>query len=218
MDNKSTQKQIYSELFPRELSKSDKRRLEILEGAIKAYSAVNYDHVSFDDIAAPAKTSRRLVSHYFPDKQELFETTMKLIRGQYQASVIAAFNQSNDPLTQFQAYVRSAVAWAHQQPVHLRAWILFFLVSSQKDRYRDLHASLTEMGANRIMAFMTAIAPEEKRARLKNEELHFAAKTIQRIITGAIIEICSERKKSEYLQVEEEAVKASLIIAKSAIA
>ncbi|QLY24627.1 TetR/AcrR family transcriptional regulator [Bdellovibrio sp. KM01] len=212
MDKKSTQRQIYSELFPRELSKADKRRLEILEGAIKAYSAVSYEHVSFDDVAIPAKTSRRLVSHYFPDKEALFETTMKLIRGQYQAAVIAAFSQSNDPEVQFSEYVRSAVAWAHEQPVNLRAWILFFMVSSQQERYRKLHENLTNMGADRIVSFIQLQTSAGKREKLNPEDLRFAAKSVQRIITGAIIEICSERVKSEYKQVEQDAVRAAKMI------
>jgi AcrR family transcriptional regulator len=212
MDKKSTQRQIYSELFPRELSKADKRRLEILEGAIKAYAAVSYEHVSFDDVATPAKTSRRLVSHYFPDKEALFETTMKLIRGQYQAAVIAAFSKSEDPQVQFSEYVRSAVAWAHEQPISLRAWILFFMVSSQQERYRKLHENLTNMGADRIVSFIQLQAPLGKREKLNAEDLRFAAKSIQRIITGAIIEICSERQKSEYHQVEQDAVRAARMI------
>jgi len=211
LGSKAAHREIYTEVFPPKLSKSDKRRFEIMEGAIKAYSAVSYEHVTFDDVALPASTSRRLVKHYFPDKDKLFENTMKLIRALYQAAVIEAFTAIPDPGAQFSEYVRAAVSWAQEEPTHVRAWILYYLVCSQQKKFRQLHEELADMGEKRIISLIRAMAPPKSKA-LKDEDLHFAAKTIQRIITGALIEICSERVQAVHAKIESEAVRACQLI------
>ena len=199
-------RQIFSEILDSTLSKSDKRRKEIIEGAIEAYAAINYLHISYDDIAGPAKTSRRLVQHYFPDKKELFEIAVKVIRAQYQALVIEAFANIKDPRERFCEYIRAAVSWPERLPTHVRAWFLYYLVCSQQPKLRRLHAELAQIGEERIAAlvseFHTASHPE----------LKFIAKTVQRLIAGALIEICAETVEPDISRVRNEIVRACLAV------
>jgi AcrR family transcriptional regulator len=202
-------RQLYSELFPTDLSKSEKRKLEILEGAVRAYASVDINHVSYDDVAAPAGTSRRLVQHYFPDKNELFATTMKLIRAMYQASVIDSISKAETPLERFSEYIRAAVNWAHLQPIHVRIWILYYLVCAQQMKFRELHEEMADVGEARIVALISEIQGQKKSTE---SDLKFAAKTVQRLICGALIEICSERVAPDVKRVADDAVRASLMI------
>lgn len=203
------QRRLYGELFPTELSKSEKRKLEILEGAVKAYGSVDFNHVSYDDVAEPAKTSRRLVQHYFPDKDELFATAMKLIRTMYQDSVIESLSSALTPQEQFAGYVRSAVNWAHLQPLHVRNWILYYLVCAQQTKFRKMHEEMANVGEARIVALVRLLYPQKKFAE---EDLKFVAKSVQRLITGALIEICAERLTPDVQRVQGEAVRASRLI------
>lgn len=209
MADKSTidavSRQIYSDLFPLTLSKSDKRRIEIIEGAIRAYASVDFQHVSYDDIAEPAKTSRRLVRHYFPDKDELFAFTMKVVRARYQALVVDAISKVNDPSEKFEAYVRSAVSWPKALPKHTQAWILYFLVCSQDLKLRKLHEELAQMGEERIKSLVSNMYPQ---IEISPENLKFVAKTAQRLITGGFMEICSESVHPDIARVENEVLRA----------
>jgi len=207
---KAVQKRLYTELFPTELSKSQKRRMEILEGAIKAYAEVDFNHVSFDDIALPAKTSRRLVQHYFPDKGELFSVTMKLIRAKYQSAAITALSAATDPSEQLTEYVRAAVRWTQTDPLHFRNWILYYLVCAQQIKLRRLHEEMADVGAERIEALIRSVRTD---VDIQQEDLHFAAKTIQRLITGALIETSSERTSPDTTKIQNEVIRASLMIA-----
>ncbi len=202
-------KTIYDELFPKKLTKSDKRKMEIIEGAIRAYSGVDFSSVSFDDIALPAKTSRRLVQHYFPEKSDLFETSMRVIRAQFQVLAVEALSKADTPLEQFEEYVRSTFYWVKAQPLHIRSWLLFFLVCSQKSKFKNMHVELTGMGEERIISLIQNMKPG---TRLSLSKLHFFAKTIQRLITGGVMEICSERPIEEIEVVKEEVLKACLAI------
>ena len=202
-------REIYSELFPPTPSKSDKRRKEIIEGAIQAYAAIDYEHLSFDDIAKPAKTSRRLVQHYFPEKNELFAISMKMVRSQYQALVIEAFSKIEDPEKKFCEYVRAAVSWPKFLPTHVHAWFLYYLVCAQQPKLRKLHEELAKMGEERIASLISEMNPD--RAYSANDR-RFVAKTIQRLITGALIEICSESINPDIERIQDETVRASLLV------
>src|SRR5262249_9760247 len=79
---------ISAQLFPSKLSKADLRKLKILDGAIRTYSSLGIDYISYEDIARESKTSRPLIIHHFPDKRELFEMAIKLIRAQMQELAI----------------------------------------------------------------------------------------------------------------------------------
>ena len=197
--------QIYNDLFPKKPSKSDKRRLEILEGAIKAYAQISYKHLSFDDVANPAKTSRRLVQHYFPDKNELFDMAMKMIRGQYQTLVIEAISNAESPEERFAEYVRSAVMWPRVLPLHVRAWFLYYLVCAQEPKFRKTHEGLAKMGEERIAALVSDLNPARK---ISSMGLHFVAKTVQRLIAGALIEICSESTQADIEAVQAQVLRA----------
>ena len=205
-------KQIYYELFPPTLSKSDRRRKEIIEGAIEAYASIDYNHISFDDIATPANTSRRLVQHYFPDKDELFAVAMKVIRAQYQALVVDAFSQMPTAKDQFCEYIRAAVSWPIHEPVHVRAWFLYYLVCAQQPKLRRLHEDLAKMGEQRIAALVAAMYPHKK---ISPSSLRFVAKTVQRLIGGALLEICSESTAPNVDRIQDEIVQAALSIVNS---
>ncbi len=200
---------IYEELFPKTLSKSDLRKMEILDGAIKAYAAVDFHSVSFDEIAGPASTSRRLVQHYFPNKDTLFETSMKIIRAKYQALAVEALSKASTPEEQFQEYILASFYWIKKQPTHVKAWFLFFLVASQKPKFKKTHAELTLMGEQRIIALIQQLP----HARSRNaKDLHYLAKSIQRLITGGILEICTEKKPEDIEDVQAQVLRASLAL------
>ena len=203
-------KTIYQDIFPKELSKSDIRRIEILRGAILAYSNVDFDHVSYDDVAKPAKTSSRLVQHYFPSKDALFEAAMKMIRAQYQLDTVEAFHKIKDPEKKFFEYIKAALNWPAAQPVHVRAWFLFYLVCSHKAKFKKMHAELALMGAERIKGILGAFIDKP------DLELHFIAKTVQRLITGSLIEVCSEQSIPDLERTKNELAKACLLLIKNA--
>ncbi len=202
-------KTIYAELFPKNLSKSDRRKIEIIEGAIEAYSEVSFESVSFDDVAEPAKTSRKLVQHYFPDKKELFETSMKLVRAQFQILAVEALSKAKSPAEQFDEYVRSTFYWVRTQPKHVKSWMLFFLVCAQQPKFKAVHAELTKMGEERIMAMIKNI---EVGAQIDTKNLASIAKNIQRLITGGLIEVSCERASDEVERVQEEVLEACRLL------
>jgi len=192
--NSELTKSIYQELFPKKMSKSDQRKIDIIEGAITAYSKTDYTSVSFDDIASPAKTNRRLVQHYFPNKDELFELSIKVIRGHMQSIAVEALLKAIIPQEQFNAYIRSTFQWLKLKPTHVRAWILFFLVCTQKPKFKKIHSDLTKIGEKRITSLLLSMDTIKDK---DPSNLSYLSKTIQRLITGGLIEASTEKSDNE---------------------
>ncbi len=203
------EKTIYESIFPLKPSKSDQTRFKILEGAVKAYADLDFESVSFDQIAAPSKISRRLIQHYFPDKEVLFQSTMKLIRAKFQQLAVDHLSKKNSPEDQFKEYVRATFYWIKNEPVEVRAWLLFYLICSQKEPYKKLHTELTTMGEHRIKALVENLAPKK---RIPEKEYTYIAKAIQKIITGGLVEACTEISDNHPHRIQEDVVKACLAI------
>ena len=117
---------IYDELFPKKLTKADRRKIEILESAIRTYAELGIAYVSYEDIARKAKISRPLVQHHFPDKYQLFVMAMKLVRAQFQELAVKSIKDAKDPVEKFKEYVRSTFRWLAAYPEHARVWLFFF--------------------------------------------------------------------------------------------
>lgn len=196
---------IYNDLFPHRLNKSDKRKIDIIEGAINAYSQLDYNAITFEDIAIHASTNRRLVQHYFPNKDELFELCIKVIRGHMQAIAVEALLKSAEPEDQLHAYIRSTFQWLKLKPAHVRTWILFFLICTQKSKFRKTHSELTKMGEKRIIAIISKINLVKER---EPSRLSYLAKTIQKIITGGLMEASTEGSEEDLQLIQEETLKA----------
>src|SRR6185437_12082846 len=107
-----------------------------------------------------------------------------------QELVIEALSRATTPREQYVEYIRAAIDWSHLQPASVRTWILFYLVCSQNTKFRKMHEEMADVGERRIATLLNAMFSDRKLdpVAVKNH-----AKNVQRLITGALIEILSER-------------------------
>ncbi|MGE0526146.1 MAG: TetR/AcrR family transcriptional regulator [Bdellovibrionales bacterium] len=201
---------ITDQLFPSRLSRADQRKLKILEGAIRTYASLGVDYVSHEDIARQSQTSRPLVIHHFPDKTELFEMAIKLIRAQMQELAVNRLTAASDPRAQLVAYVESTFEWVRLYPLHIRTWLFYFYACASDPNLRRAHRHLTEMGKHRIVALLKAGV---ETAQFSKGDLAFKAKTIQHLITGALLELQTELEETDLTRVQRDCVRACLEVA-----
>jgi len=193
---------ILRDILPQKLSKSDLRRLDILNGAIKTYSRIDIKYVSYEDIGREAKASSALIQHYFPDKKDLLLIAMKLVRGQFQQLVIDSMVNEQKPLAIMEKYVRGTFRWLEVSPQHVQAWFFFLYLCGMDEGLRKTHLELTEMGQVRITEILR-IGVETKVFHPKLP-LPVLAKQIQKVITGGLIEVKTEAGSSALKRIEDE--------------
>lgn len=194
------QRTIYEELFPRVLSKSDKKKLVILEAAIQTYAELGIEYVSYEDIARKAKVTRPLVNHYFPDKKILFENAIKFIRAHFQELAVREISKFTSPNDQLKAYIRSTISWIKVSPVHAKTWVFFFYICVSDSKLRSLHHQLTILGMERLTLLLRAVAIEKG---YSERNLPEKSKNIQRLITGALLELATEYDPKDTTAYEE---------------
>ncbi len=196
-------KTILADILPPQLSKSDRRRLAILEATIETYSNIKIDYISYEDIARKGKMNRPLIQHYFPNKKKLFELSIKLVRAQFQELAVQAIRKHSSPRDQIQAYIASTFDWIVLLPEHGRIWLLYFYFCHGDAKLRQKHQELTEMGSQRLQLMLSNYYESIKQVP---KALELRAKTIQRLITGGLIEITTETGLAEVRSVRDQVI------------
>lgn len=96
----------------------------LLAAATKLFSAHGYDGISVDDIVATAKVNKRMVYHYFGDKDGLYGEVLKRVFGRLADIELRTFEDSSDPVETIQKILQAYFAFLGDNPefVALLAW------------------------------------------------------------------------------------------------
>ncbi len=183
------QTDVLSTLFPRVISRSEKRRVQILEGAIACYASHGIEDTTYERIAAHCKVSRTLIIHYFPDRDDLIKLVFQYVRGDMQHAAINAIESAKEPEKRLIAYVQSTFDWIAAKPEFNSAWILSYYHCARKKDFRALYTEVTSMGHRRIQALIAALKGNE---RLAKAELSLRAKSLQALLTGSLVIVSTE--------------------------
>ena len=185
----TTDPALYASLFPRSVSKSEKRKFRILKGAIACYATLGVERTTYEAIATKSKSSRTLILHYFPERAELLKLVFQFIRADMQKSAIGTIELAKTPEEQLTGYIQSCFDWLHEKPLYWTVWMLLFYYSGVRRELKQMHSELTAMGHDRILVMISALASNKNEAA---GGLALRAKTLQALITGALIAVHSE--------------------------
>jgi AcrR family transcriptional regulator len=171
-------------LFARAATRAERRKLEIVEGAIRSYAKQGIDGTTFDTIAKEAKTSRPLVLHHFKTKEEIFTLSIKFIRLNYQNYVDAQLEKETDAVARFKVYVSQSLRWRAEFSQHAQVWVLFWFQCTYDKKARALNTLLQNIGDERIRALLQD-GIEAKAFSVK--KLEETARLIQVLINGGLV-------------------------------
>ena len=180
---------LVDELIPRRIGKGEQRKIDIAEAAIHLIATKGVEGTTFELIAKRCGISRPLVVHYFPERLELFEFAVKIIRMQFQELAVQAISRGRDAPGKLEAYVDSTFDWIERFPDHVRVWSVFFHYCAVHKKFRLINTELATIGHERIMALLEA-GNKEKCFAAKG--LPATAKAIQSVITGALVCLITE--------------------------
>lgn len=186
---------VLLELFPRGLSKSEQTKANIIEATITSICSIGIHQTTYESVAVRADVTKQLVKRYFPDKDEMFDTSVKYIRAIFQKLAIDAMENKNSITAKFQSYLRSCFAWAKLYPEHVQVWLLFYHYAATFKKYRAMHTDWTVMGQKRI-AHLIQLGIEEQVFNCPNPS--DAARYVQSIITGGIVAWITEEPRGSY--------------------
>lgn len=181
---------VYQRLFDTAPTKSQKRKLEIAEAAIKNFARHGFADTSMERIAASAKCTRPLISRYFKDKEEILFFSARVVRIKWQASVVESISgRELDPKSQLLAYLEACFSWVNEAHEDALLWLVFFHYCGLSPKFKGLNTSLVAEGTLRIE---NLLAEGIRAGQFKCENPAKAARDIQVHITGAIVSALTE--------------------------
>ena len=202
--NEHSQAMFY--VFGSEPSVSQKRMIQIVEGAITTFSKYGIDRATYDQIAKACGVSRPLIQHYFPSKKALVESSFKYTRFQFKEIISSAVAKGLDANQKLEYYVRCHFEYLNSYDSIFKVWMLFFHYCSSDKRLQEISAEVVKYGWERIIALINfGIASKQ----FDVVDVKETARLIQIIITGALISLGTERGSvQDPKELEEQTIRA----------
>lgn len=141
--------------------------------------------------------SRPNLIYYFKDREALVDAAIKYITAQAQAFTVKKISGITAPRDQLFAFVNATVDWAETYPAHAKFTVLYYHYCTFDPKYRELHRRIRQAGAERIEAILT---------RLTRNATGERAKSIQELITGALLEHLTTELKTDFSKVRQRLV------------
>jgi TetR/AcrR family transcriptional repressor of bet genes len=145
------------------------RRRELIKAAFSVIKREGLHYATLAKIAKEAGTSKGLVHHYFHDKQQLIELTMRHVHARRKEEVVRRLRAARTPSERLWAVVSVVLDEEYLQPGFCRAWVSFnteayghaTLARLQRAIHRRERSNLTDVLArflSRGEAWKTAVA------------------------------------------------------------
>ena len=186
---------FFEEFFPKQATKSERRRLQIVEQLITELATSGLDTTNHESLAAACGISRPLVQHYFPDRDALILIAMQYIRARFQKLCVDVIMKHENPREQLRAYIETVCDWKSFYPKDAKVWLLFYYYCGTKAKYRKLNSELVKQGQDRIAAILENGTSKD---HFKSGDCLRRAKLIQNTITGFFISDLSENHDSKF--------------------
>ena len=102
------------------------RRRQLIDATIASIHEVGFAESSLSRISARAGVSTGIVHHYFEDKAELLESTLRQLGTSLRQSVVRRLRQARTPAERLMAVVDGNIGTDQFTPEGVSAWLAFW--------------------------------------------------------------------------------------------
>jgi transcriptional repressor BetI len=116
---------IGSRIMPK-LGMEEIRRRQLIEATIASIHEVGFAESSLSRISARAGVSTGIVHHYFEDKAELLESTLRQLGANLRLAVVRRLNTAHTPVERLLAVIDGNIGTDQFTPEGVSAWLAFW--------------------------------------------------------------------------------------------
>lgn len=174
---------LYLASIGHSLSKSDLRRLTMIESAIKGMAEEGLEGANFERVARNLKVRRSHVTYYFKDRDELALAAIKYIVTLAQDMTNRKIAEATDMKSKLLAFNEVTFEWANTFKDHARTLIVFYSQCASNTSFKKFNTTMRKEGTQRVLNIF-----KDYEYKGSDEELVIKAQTIQSIILGFVIE------------------------------
>lgn len=183
---------IIYDLFEFRPRKGDLKKLEIIKATIDCLAHEGLENTTYEAIAQKIGTRRAHVAYHFSDKHYIYQAAVKYILATNQQISINHMSEATDGKDMLKRYVEGPFIWAQTHPEQLSVMLLLYYLCVTREEYHDLHYQIRKGGHERIKYILSSKLGK----KFTEEEVVIYSKSIQNMISGAIIDAVTTRKKT----------------------
>jgi TetR/AcrR family transcriptional repressor of bet genes len=129
------------------------RRRQLIDATIASIHEIGFAESSLSRISAKAGVSTGIVHHYFRDKADLLEATLRHLADRLLNSVIQRLEQATSPVERLLAVVDGNIGPDQFTPQGVSAWLAFWAQVPKNDRLaRVQHIIISRLHDNLVHA------------------------------------------------------------------
>lgn len=129
------------------------RRRQLIEATIASIHEVGFAESSLSRISARAGVSTGIVHHYFEDKAELLESTLRQLGSNLRLAVVRRLAAARTPLERLLAVIDGNIGTDQFTPEGVSAWLAFWAQVPNSPRLaRVQHAIISRLHDNLVHA------------------------------------------------------------------
>ncbi|TDQ77687.1 TetR family transcriptional regulator [Dongia mobilis] len=129
------------------------RRRQLIEATIASIHEVGFAESSLSRIAGKAGVSTGIVHHYFRNKADLMEATLRQLGVSLRLSVIRRLEKARSPSERLLAVIDGNIGTDQFTPKGVSAWLAFWAMVPTNDRLaRVQHIIISRLDANLVHA------------------------------------------------------------------
>jgi AcrR family transcriptional regulator len=192
---------IFESLFPKRLSKGDKKKLDMVEKAIEVFGQKGVDATTYDDLAIELNTSRSHISYHFKEKDQLILAAIRYMMTEGLDFTIHKMRQSLSAKQRLISYVDGYYGFFLEYPKYIPILIYFYYASSIHEVYRELQSEIKKGALARIQELLEQIYKENGKRLPKDIKL--ITQWVHGLLIGStVVTLMTSKKenKEEFLE------------------
>jgi AcrR family transcriptional regulator len=134
-------------LSPRSARRSEKRRDQIVQAAVRLFSEQGYYQTTMDDIAKAAEVSKGLIYLYFKDKNDVLFYTLRFVLEMYENDVAPTLARNANPLATLRMALHGLCQLTNR---HVQETVLAYRSSKDLSKRQRLEIKIGESKIGRI--------------------------------------------------------------------
>ncbi len=136
------------------------RRRQLIDATIAAIDENGFSEATVSRISARAGLSTGVVHHYFGNKNDLLEATLRDLANTLRREVVERLNRARNPRERVLAIIDGNLAPSLFHRAGVTAWLAFWGEAPNNPRYaRIQHIIIRRLRGNLIHALRTIVAP-----------------------------------------------------------
>ena len=118
------------------------RRRQLIEATIASIHEVGFAESSLSRISARAGVSTGIVHHYFEDKAELLESTLRQLGANLRLAVVRRLSRAHTPVERLLAVIDGNIGIEQFTPEGVSAWLAFWAQVPTSPRLARVQAAI----------------------------------------------------------------------------